>query len=184
MTDNCDEVDALVEEFQAHKEGHRAQLDGPLFQKGISTHEAFAGVTVEPVERLTVAPLVPHANQAPPAPTSSFFSEPSPRVPLPPEPRGALGEMLAQIQTDLRALRSRIEGEAPQTVPSWLMTVAHDRTTCDLQNPARRPSGIRVLPSLQEKIEQAQKRRGLRSRVGAWEWLLRLGLAAEERLPL
>lgn len=186
MTDPRDEVDTLADEFQVYKEGHRAQLEGPLFQKGISAREAFAGVTVEPVERVAAAApavprLQPHGDQAPP---SSHSSKTSARAPLPPEPQGALIEVLTQIQADLHTLRARFDGEAPQTVPSWLLAAAHDRTTCDLPNPARRPSGVRVLPGLQATIERVQKRRGIRSRVGAWEWLLRLGLAAEEHLPL
>lgn len=54
----------------------------------------------------------------------------------------------------------------------------------DVPNPARQPAGIRVVPELKKAIDQVQTRRGLRSNVGAWEYLLRLGLAVEQKIPL
>lgn len=95
-------------------------------------------------------------------------------------------ELLVQIRSELRD-KHRISPEVyveQVGIPSWLSVAAQSATACDLPNAARRPSGVRVLPSLQRQIEVVQKRRGMRSSVGTWEWLLKLGLAVEGRLPL
>ncbi|MCE7891543.1 MAG: hypothetical protein DYH12_17905, partial [Sorangiineae bacterium PRO1] len=131
-------MDALADELRAHKQGHQADLKGPLFQQGISTPEAFAGVKVETVERVVAPPTTAGAPRqtAPAEPASlapsSGLSEPALRrvAPRPellsPEPQGALFEVLTQIQHDLHELRSRIVAEPPKVVPQWLRAAAQN----------------------------------------------------------
>jgi hypothetical protein len=42
---------------------------------------------------------------------------------------------------------------------------------------------VRILPTTYAQLQSTQRRMGLRTVAAAWEFLLRLGLAAAERLP-
>jgi hypothetical protein len=70
-----------------------------------------------------------------------------------------------------------------EAVPDWLQTAAGDPHTYDSPDSTRRGVCVRILPTTYNRVELAQRGLGLRTKAGAWEYLLRLGLAAAERLP-
>jgi hypothetical protein len=69
-------------------------------------------------------------------------------------------------------------------VPGWLETAAGDPHTYDAPNAERTGVCVRVLPTTYVQLQQVQRRMGLRTTAGAWEFLLRLGFAAVQRLPV
>lgn len=68
--------------------------------------------------------------------------------------------------------------------PGWLLAAAGNPQTYDAPDPARTSVCVRVLPTTYARLQRAQVRLGLRTTAGAWECILRLGLAAAERLPV
>lgn len=68
-------------------------------------------------------------------------------------------------------------------VPGWLVTAAGDPRTYDAPDGERTGVCVRVLPTTYAQLQKTQRRMGLRTTAGAWELLLRLGLAAAEHLP-
>ena len=103
-----------------------------------------------------------------------------------------LGEITAQLDAMGRTLRTLSEGmarlhiERPasvEDVPTWLQQAAGDPLTYDAPDPSRKTVCVRVLPASHARLQQVQDRLGLRTAAGAWEYLLRLGAAAAERLP-
>lgn len=68
-------------------------------------------------------------------------------------------------------------------VPGWLSTAAGNPHTYDAPDAQRTGVCVRVLPTTYAQLQQIQRRMGLRTTAGAWEFLLRLGFAAVERLP-
>lgn len=102
------------------------------------------------------------------------------------EPRaeGILPRLDALDQTVARlfSLVSRGAVGGPD-IPSWLATAAGDPRTYDAPDGERTGVCVRVLPATYAQLQQTQRRMGLRTTAGAWEFLLRLGLAAAERLP-
>lgn len=63
--------------------------------------------------------------------------------------------------------------------PGWLATAADDPYTYDAPDAGRRGVCVCILPTT---YAQFQRKLGLRTTVGAWEFLLRLGFVAVERL--
>jgi hypothetical protein len=105
---------------------------------------------------------------------------------LTPEPgaEGILPRLDALDQTVARLfslVSRRAAGGAD--VPGWLATAAGDPHTYDAPDAERRGVCVRVLPTTYAQLQQTQRRMGLRTTAGAWEFLIRLGLAAAERLP-
>lgn len=67
--------------------------------------------------------------------------------------------------------------------PGWLASAAGDPHTYDAPDADRRGVCVRVLPTIYAQLQQIQRKMGLRTTAGAWEFLLRLAFAAVERLP-
>lgn len=68
-------------------------------------------------------------------------------------------------------------------VSGWLEAAAGNPHTYDAPDADRRGVCVRVLPGTYAQLQQIQRKMGLRTTAGAWEFLLRLGLAAVERMP-
>jgi hypothetical protein len=101
-----------------------------------------------------------------------------------------LGEITAQLDAMGRTLQALSEGMArlraerplaAEGVPTWLRHAAGDPLTYDAPDPSRTTVCVRVLPASYARLQQIQARLGLRTAAGAWEYLLRLGLATAER---
>ena len=113
------------------------------------------------------------------------------RTPTPAAPVD-LGEITAQLDAMGRSLQALSEGmarlraerpAAAEGVPTWLQRAAGDPLTYDAPDPARITVCVRVLPASYARLQQVQARLGLRTAAGAWEYLLRLGIASATRLP-
>lgn len=89
----------------------------------------------------------------------------------------ALTEAVARLRTE-RPSPTGGMGE----IPGWLKVAAGDPLTYDAPDPGRTSVCVRVQPTLYGRLQQAQTRLGLRTTAGAWECLLRLGLAVVDRL--
>jgi hypothetical protein len=104
-----------------------------------------------------------------------------------------LGEITAQLDAMGRTLQALSEGMArlraerripapPDGIPTWLQEAAGDPLTYDAPDPARITVCVRIRPAHYARLQLLQARLGLRTTAGAWEYLLRLGTAASERL--
>lgn len=123
-----------------------------------------------------------------PTSTDAARAESPPMVPPPlasielraEEPRLA---SLEQAVTDLaRAMGGRRPAESG-AVPAWLQTAAGNPLTYDAPEARRVNVCARLLPSTYASVKRAKIQLGLRTIAGTWEYLLRLGLAAAERMP-
>ena len=98
--------------------------------------------------------------------------------------RDAISQELGRLHQEIGRLSQQLaELHSTAPVPDWLIKAAGDPRTYDAPDPARKPSGLRLHPAITKAIILVQTRRGLRSRVGATEYVLRLGLAADEKIP-
>lgn len=188
-----------AETLRAEADAHRDRMASPLWatedgeRKVLWTERLASGSqpsALPPRETAAREPV------APPQPTEweSFLSaeEETPR----PQPKGrpthqeltAAGilprlDSLDQTVARLFSLVSRGSVGGPD-IPSWLATAAGDPRTYDAPDGERTGVCVRVLPATYTQLQQTQKRMGLRTTAGAWEFLLRLGLAAAERLTI
>jgi hypothetical protein len=83
----------------------------------------------------------------------------------------------------LAAILARLEMTAPSAggVPSWLADAVGDPRTYDAATTSRKDVCARVDPVLYSRLQAMKARLGLRSTAGAWEYVLRAGLAVAER---
>lgn len=68
-------------------------------------------------------------------------------------------------------------------VPTWLEAAAGNPHTYDAPDATRRAVCVRILPGTYERLRLVQRQARLRTLAGAWEFLMRLGLAVAERFP-
>ncbi|MFH1463496.1 MAG: hypothetical protein ABIO70_03840 [Pseudomonadota bacterium] len=83
----------------------------------------------------------------------------------------------------LTAILARLETAAPpvDTVPPWLMEAIGNPLTYDAASARRKDVCARVDPGLYRRLQAMKERLGLRTTAGAWEYVLRAGLAVGER---
>ena len=128
-----------------------------------------------------------------PAPSSSV----APRSPHPtrpeevaptraPAPSGLSNDQtlrLAALERTVTSLLQAAQLRRPGDgdLPEWLLEAAGNPLTYDAREGRRRNVCARILPSTYAQLKQAKTRLGLRSIAGAWEYMLRLGLAVVER---
>lgn len=85
----------------------------------------------------------------------------------------------------LAAILARLE-IAPRltssgSVPTWLEAAIGDPLTYDAASPHRIDVCARVDPALYQKLQAMKTRLGMRTTAGAWEYVLRVGLATGAR---
>lgn len=114
--------------------------------------------------------------------------------------QGSFGELLALMtmmaRLQLHEMKQRVippvkyqdnPMPSPETgeVPRWVLDAAGDPLLCDLPSKQRIGVHVRILPSLYQQVQRAQKKLKLRTVTGTLEYLLKIGLAvAEKGLPL
>jgi hypothetical protein len=83
----------------------------------------------------------------------------------------------------LTAILARLEMTAPSagSVPAWLVDAVGDPRTYDAATTSRKDVCARVDPALYRRLQTMKQRLGLRTTAGAWEYVLRAGLAVAER---
>ena len=82
----------------------------------------------------------------------------------------------------LAAILARLEmTPAPGGVPPWLVEAIGHPLTYDAAAANRKDVCARVDPALYRRLQAMKERLGLRTTAGAWEYVLRVGLAVAER---
>jgi len=84
----------------------------------------------------------------------------------------------------LAAILARLEMAPPrrdEAVPGWLTEAIGNPLSYDAASPHRIDVCARVDPALYRRLQAMKERLGLRTTAGAWEYVLRVGLAAGER---
>ena len=96
------------------------------------------------------------------------------------EPQRASAEVPAAL---LAAIVARLEmAPAPASaVPAWLTEAIGNPLTYDAAAANRKDVCARVDPVLYRRLQVMKERLGLRTTAGAWEYVLRAGLAVAER---
>jgi hypothetical protein len=83
----------------------------------------------------------------------------------------------------LAAILARLEMVPPTArgVPEWLVEAVGNPLAYDAASPQRKDVCARVDPSLYRRLQAMKERLGLRTIAGAWEYVLRAGLATADR---
>ena len=83
----------------------------------------------------------------------------------------------------LAAILARLEMAPPpaSAVPAWLVEAVGNPLTYDAAAANRKDVCARVDPALYRRLQRMKARLGLRTTAGAWEYVLRAGLAVGER---
>ncbi len=161
-------------------DGHEVRMKGPLWSKdgGEPDEDWSASLRNDPPASSE------SANHAP-----TYESPPRP----PPMPRSQSPDLSAmEILPRLDALDHAVErlstafSRRPvgsDGIPGWLEGVAGNPHAYDGPDGGRKGVCVRILPTTYAQLQSTQRRMGLRTVAAAWEFLLRLGLAAAERLP-
>ena len=161
-------------------DGHEVRMKGPLWSKdgGESDDDWSASLRNDPPASSE------SANHAP-----TYESPPRP----PPMPRSQSPDVSAmEILPRLDALDHAVERLSSAIsrrpvgrdgIPGWLEGVAGNPHAYDGPDGGRKGVCVRILPTTYAQLQSTQRRMGLRTVAAAWEYLLRLGLAAAERLP-
>ena len=188
--------DTLLDEVA----GHQERMRGPLWAKdsGEPDDDWTASLRNPSQESTAAADSLP-TSAVPPIPPSmprEHFPEPSIQRPRSPDhalPREEYSDpSMSEILPRLDALDHAVErltsviSRRPigrEGFPGWLEGVAGDPHSYDGPDSARKGVCVRILPSTYAQLQMTQRRMGLRTVAAAWEFLLRLGFAAAERLP-
>lgn len=161
-------------------EEHAARMKSPLWQKddGQADEDWTASLRTDPptsAEPVSGAQTYEVPSRPPPMPRAPSLdvstTEILPRL-------DAIGHA---VETLTAAVSRRPVGS--DGVPGWLEGAAGNPHTYDGPDAGRTGVCVRILPTTYARLQQAQHRMGLRTVAAAWEFLLRLGLAAAERLP-
>ena len=172
--------------------GHQERMNGPLWAKDGGAPEedwtALLRSTPTPPaasESANYAPTDESPPRSPSLPREDSYEPPMSRTPsshlsmtdiLP--RLDALDHAVERLTTTLFRRPSGREG-----FPGWLEGVAGDPHSYDGPDSGRKGVCVRILPSTYAQLQAIQRRMGLRTVAAAWEYLLRLGFAAAERLP-
>ena len=168
--------DKLIDEIAGHEE----RMKGPLWSKDGG----------EPDDDWTAS-----LRNDPPA--SSEPLSPAPTYDRPPRPSPPPRESSPDVSTEeilprLDALDHAVEkltlavSRRPvgsDDLPGWLEGAAGDPQAYSGPDGGRTGVCVRVLPTTYAQLQRIQRRMRLKTIAAAWEFLLRLGLAAAERLP-
>jgi hypothetical protein len=98
-------------------------------------------------------------------------------------PRAEPSRATEEVPTLLAAILARLQMAPPATsgVPAWLVEAVGNPLTYDAVAAHRKDVCARVDPTLYQRLQEAKARFGLRTTAGAWEYVLRAGLAVAER---
>jgi hypothetical protein len=83
----------------------------------------------------------------------------------------------------LAAILARLEMVPPAVdgVPAWLVEAIGNPLSYDAASAHRKDVCVRVDPALYRRLQAMKERLGLRTTAGAWEYVLRAGLAVADR---
>ena len=140
---------------------------------------AWEGVTVGTVAQAEVVPVVEGGGEVQRAPPRVAVL---PRA-VPPRATVEAPTRKQEVPTALlAAILARLEmAPAATGVPGWLIEAVGNPLTYDAAAANRRDVSVRVDPALYRRLQSMKERLGLRTTAGAWEYVLRAGLAVRER---
>jgi hypothetical protein len=143
---------------------------GPVAWEGVT-----AGTVAQPEVVPTVERAPGEAAQVRPRVAALRRAEAQPA-----EPSRGMQEVPTAL---LAAILARLELAPPAAsgVPGWLVEAVGNPLTYDAATPSRKDVCARVDPALYRRLQEAKTRFGLRTTAGAWEYVLRAGLAVAER---
>ncbi len=144
---------------------------------------AWEGVSVGTVAQAEVVPTVEGDGNAAPARDRPTVA-PLPRAAV--NPRGPVRDTQEVPTALLAAILARLEMAPPrrdEAVPSWLTEAIGNPLTYDAAAPHRMDVCARVDPALYRRLQAMKERLGLRTTAGAWEYVLRAGLAVARGGP-
>lgn len=150
-------------------DAHMERLQGPLWQP--QDGDAQEGWT----DALTKG-SEPQAQPPPPSPRWG-------RRPATERQQRASEDSHSPLGALSRPQRSGGTPAEEQDVLAWLERAAGNPRSYDTPDGTRISVCARILPSTYRQLQTAQRRLKLRTRAGTWEYVLRLGLAAAERVP-
>lgn len=168
-----------ADRLRAEVEAHRARMESPLWAPTDGEQDASWAAPLKAGSAVsTLSPESPLAEERLVRP------QPSVHVPLEFGAQDILPRLEALDRTveKLTAMINR-RAAGSEGLPDWLKEAAGNPHTYDAPDADRTGVCVRILPTTYAQLQQAQRRMGLRTTAGAWEFLLRLGLAAAERLP-
>ncbi len=140
---------------------------------------AWEGVTVGTVAQAEVVPTIEEDGNAAPArdrPTVAALQRAFAA------PQAVARDTQAVPTAVLAAILARLEMAPPrreEAVPSWLTEAIGNPLAYDAASPHRIDVCARVDPTLYRRLQAMKERLGLRTTAGAWEYVLRAGLAFE-----
>jgi hypothetical protein len=169
-----------AERLRAEVDAHRARMESPLWtpSDGDPDESWTAQLTADT-----------HSSEHPSRPDPPNEAKSRPQTMMrDPSPDIRAMELLPRldlldrtIEKLTAAVNHRPRGS--DGVPGWLETAGGNPHTYDAPDAGRAGVCVRIQPGTYAQIQSAQRQMGLRTIAGAWEFLLRLGLAAAERLP-
>ena len=185
-----------ADKLRAEAAAHRERLQSPLWiDDGGRRDDSWTTMLAQEacpstMPREEAAPRERTATQQP-ADLDSILSardespHPQPRRRAP-EPDPRLDELLRRQDAIDRAVEKLTTAQTHRPAgggdsSGWLARAAGDPHTYDAPDADRKGVCVRVLPGTYAQLQQLQRKMGLRTTAGAWEFLLRLGFAAVER---
>ena len=180
--------------LRAEAEAHRARQESHLWSDDSGGRDGDWTTQLNPQAQLAMdlqgraenRPVPSERKESPPSPTEPEARRPpthaaaSVAAPHAPDIVPRL-DALDHAVEKLAAAMSRRPVEAGDTA-GWLASAAGDPHTYDAPDPARRAFCVRLLPGTYERLQRIQQKLALRTTAGAWELLLRLGLAAVAKI--
>lgn len=176
-------------------DGHDARMKGPLWSKDGSQPDDDWTASLrndppdvsEPTSRAPTYEKPPRPSPPPRAPTYEEPLRPSqpPRVSSPDVSTEESQFQLAAIKHAVEKLAEAVSRRPAggDGFPGWLEAAAGDPHAYSGPDGGRTGVCVRVLPTTYAQLQRIQRRMRLKTIAAAWEYLLRLGLAAAERLP-
>lgn len=171
----------MLDPARARAEADAAERRGAGTLWGVGP-VAWEGVSVGTVAQAEVVPTVEAEGEAAaptrPALTALQRADAPPREPV----RGAEPVTAAL----LAAILARLEMVPPAAsgVPAWLAEAVGNPLSYDAAAPHRTDVCARVDPALYRRLQAMKEQLGLRTTAGAWEYVLRAGLAVARRSGL
>lgn len=140
---------------------------------------AWEGVSVGTVAQAEVVPVVDDGGQCVRPQLAAL-----PRAMRPISPVEAPTGTQEAPTALLAAILARLEMAPPASsdMPGWLVEAIGNPLTYDAAAANRKDVCVRVEPALYRRLQAMKERLGLRTTAGAWEYVLRAGLAAGTRV--
>ena len=178
--------DTLLDEVA----GHQDRMKSHLWSKdsGEPDEDWTASTGNAPPSSSESASYAPTFESPPRTPSIPRAPSPDLSMPRSQSPDLSISEILPRLDaldSAVERLTSAISRRPTrgEGFPGWLEGVAGDPHSYDGPDSGRKGVCVRILPTTYAQLQATQRRMGLRTVAAAWEFLLRMGLAAAERLP-